>query len=93
MIQKDPAGDNYYSGDDGDLLNWDFNRVMEEEERLDLLKTLNKEGLCTRDVMSFIINQADLRTSIKTPDKKTTRSAMFSKIMDSKESLKWKQKK
>ena len=43
----------------GDTLDWDFDKVSEEQDRLDLLMRLRKKGLCTRDVLAFIVNQAE----------------------------------
>ena len=63
MIVTDPV-DDIYSGDKNDELFKEFNRVMDEEQRLHLLQSLKKNGLCTRDVLKFLVNQADLKTSL-----------------------------
>ena len=57
---------------------------MDEEERLNLLVTLRKKGLSTRDIMGFVKNQADIRQVNKGLDKTVARLAMTSKIKDCK---------
>ena len=67
--------------------------TIEEQNRLQLLNKLNKKGLCTRDVLSFVSNQVELRSEIKEFDNRTAREAMKSKIRDSRESLRAKHRK
>ena len=86
-MTSDGPVDAYYSGDISDRLNEDFDKVLKEHERLQLLKTLRRKGLCTRDVLSFVVNQANSRRVLKELDHSTSRSAMRIKIRDSKESL------
>ena len=86
MARSSPVDDDYV-GDTGDMLSRICDDVLDETAKLGLLKSLNKRGLCTREVLSFAKNQADLRSSIKTLDMGTTRNAMRSKIRDSMETL------
>ena len=90
MTLNSPVGD-ISSGNNSDRLEEIIHGIFEEQERLHLLKELNKKGLCTRDILSFIVNQADLRTCLKSFDQATTREAMKSKISDCRGMLKLKQ--
>ena len=36
-------------------------KIMEEEERIRLLKNLRKRGLFTRDILAFLIKQSEKR--------------------------------
>ena len=76
-----------YSGEKSDDILERFNKVLEEQERLHLLQSLHRGGTCTRDILAFITNQADLRTVNKEIDKTTTKHAMEAKIRDCKKSL------
>ena len=58
-------------------------KITEEEERFKLLRSLQSKGLVTRDIMSFVTKQSQLRTFNKKPDRKTARRAMSVKITDS----------
>ena len=58
-------------------------KISEEEERFKLLRSLQSKGLVTRDIMSFVKKQSQLRTFNKKPDRKTARRAMSAKITDS----------
>ena len=89
--QLESPFDDDFTGDMCDVLKWDSDKVLEERERLGLLQALYKKGLATRDVLSFIENQADQRSTNKFIDAKTCKSAMRAKINDSKETLKSKQ--
>ena len=90
MTYKDPV-DVDLTGVNSDTLSWEFEKVNEEQDRLGLLKHLRKEGLCTRDVLAFITNQADLKSTRKDIDMVTCKSAMNEKIKDSRETLKIRQ--
>ena len=79
--------DVHYSGDLLDRLNKDCDRVLDEKQRLQLLQTMKKRNIYTRDIMAFAVNQADTRRVLKVIDNRTTHSAMTTKIKDSKESL------
>ena len=90
MTINSPVGD-ILSGNNSDRLEEIIHGIFEEQERLHLLQELNRKGLCTRDILSFIVNQADLRTCLKEFDETTTREAMNSKISDCRGMLKLKQ--
>ena len=64
-------------------------RIKEEEEKLNLLTTLQSKGLVTRDIMSFVNKQASIRTHNKWPDRLTGRRAMSAKISDTYKTLQW----
>ena len=83
MVRMNPVDDTY-SGDIGDDLETAFTQVMEEQERLSLLKSLTKKGACTRDVLSFMKNQADTKTVFKELDEVIARRAMNLKVKDCK---------
>ena len=80
------VGDNY-AGNVSDPLKEIYRRMSLERERLRALQNINREGTCTRDIMSFIGNQTKLRSVNKQLDKKTTKAAMRSKITDVKSAL------
>ena len=63
--------------------------IKEEEEKLNLLTTLQSKGLVTRDIMSFVNKQASIRTHNKWPDRLTGRRAMSAKISDAHKTLQW----
>ena len=86
----DPAGDTH-SGDTCDDVEKILKDIVENKERLNLLHGLNKRGLCTRDILSFIVNQTELRSVNKHLDKSTAKRAMKSKIEDCKAALRVKQ--
>ena len=50
------------------------NRINDEQEKLNLLTTLQSKGLVTRDIMSFGVKQASIRTQNRWPDKLTART-------------------
>ena len=62
-------------------------KIVEDEERLSLLKTLHEKGVCTRDIMAFIEQQGSKRLINKAWDFATASRAMNSKIRDAKKSL------
>ena len=62
-------------------------KIMEEEERIRLLKNLRKKGLFTRDILAFIIKQSEKRLCDKSIDTLTAGRAMNSKIRDATRSL------
>ena len=62
-------------------------RIMDEEERLDLLKSLHQRGICTRDIMAFVHQQGIKRSVNKAWDFATSQKAMSSKIRDAKRSI------
>ena len=86
MVQSGSV-DSTYSGDISDDLETAFTQVMEEQERLSLLKSLLNKGACTRDILSFITSQADARNVNKDLDEVISRKAMKSKVEDSKKVL------
>ena len=63
------------------------NKIEEEKEKFELLKTLQSKGLITRDIMSFVIKQSKIRSHDRWPDKLTARRAMSAKISDSYKTL------
>ena len=77
-------GESYTAGDEALKLDLkqEYTRVMNEELKLNLLETLKKKGLTTRDIMSFAKNQADNRQYLKGLDKNVSRLAMTNKIKD-----------
>ena len=91
MIVMDPV-DDIYSVDKSEKLFEDSSQVLDEEERLELLQSLKKKGLCTRDIMSFLKNQADLRVNNKALDMVISNCAMRSKVMDCRQTLTSKKK-
>ena len=54
--------------------------IILNESRLELLKNLLKQGLCTRDIYSFACKQADLCITDSEPDKITIKNAMKKKM-------------
>ena len=80
--QSDPEGD-IYAGDMMMKLHKVQEQIIDEQETFSLLRDLQKEGLMTRDIMSFVNNQSNLRSFNKRPDKLTARRAMSAKITDS----------
>ena len=62
-------------------------KAMMEECRIWLLKSLQSKHLCTRDIYSFISNQAKLKSQDDILDSSISRSAMRSKILDLRRSL------
>ena len=86
MALKSPVGA-CYSGDVMNKLNQDYDSVLYEQQRLQLLYSMKKKSIYTRDIMSFAENQAESRRELKGIDNRTTHSAMLMKIRDSKESL------
>ena len=62
-------------------------KVMIDECRIWLLNSLQSKHLCTRDIYSFILNQAKLKRQDDVLDQSTSRSAMRSKILDLRRSL------
>ena len=63
-------------------------KVSDDQDRLNLLQKLQKEGLFTRDIMAFVSGQASLRVIDKNIHEPTARQAMTAKINDAKISLK-----
>ena len=70
MIGSDPVGA-IYTGDKSDSLEEILHGIVDEQERLLLLQRLQARGLYTRDILSFIKNQAELRTTDKHLDHNT----------------------
>ena len=62
-------------------------KVMIDECRIWLLNSLQSKHLCTRDIYSFISNQAKQKRQDDVLDESTSRSAMRSKTLDLKRSL------
>ena len=91
MIRKcsDPVGDDY-SSDYTDRLEKNIHTLLEEQEGFRLLQDLTKQGLCTRDVLSFTVKQAELRSINKELDSATSSGAMKSNIKECKQVLKMK---
>ena len=81
------ADDRIFTGDNNSLEDT-MRKMMLEEVRIWLLKELMRQGLCTRDVYSFAVKQAGLRSSFKSIDEATIRQAMLSKIRDCRATLK-----
>ena len=86
MTRSCPVGDNYATDKSGELYK-SYLKVADEKQRLLMLRTLHKRGICTRDVLSFIVNQAELRSVDKKLDKPLARVAMKSKVHDANLSL------
>ena len=74
--------DDIYSGDINVELETACTEVLEQQDRLLLLKRLKSKGLCTRDVLSFMTNQADLRSVNKELDQGISSRAMKAKVAD-----------
>ena len=75
-----PEGENY--AELYNKLRETYAKVIDEEEKLRLLKILRSKGLFTRDILSFIKNQTVLRSHDKELDLLTARRAMNTKIKD-----------
>ena len=80
------SGTRSFSGAISELLNASI-EVMKNETRIWLLKSLMKKNLATRDIFSFAMKQANLRSINKTPDSLTIRRAMCIKLGDIKLSM------
>ena len=63
-------------------------RVILNDMRKSLMKSLLQSGLCTKDIYSFVCTQADLCETLDSPDWTTVRSAMHNKIRDIQQTLK-----
>ena len=63
-------------------------KINLDDIRINLMKELLGNGLCTRDIYSFACAQADLCVNIGDPDWTTIKSAMRTKIRDLKLNLK-----
>ena len=89
MIQQRMSsdGDNNYAARLRESLKDIHSKIIEEEERLDLLKSLQKRKICTRDIMAFVEQQGIKRSVNKAWDFGTSQRAMSSKIRDAKKSL------
>ena len=83
MISNEDAIGEAISGSIEERLEKVMHETLEEQDRLHLLKNLDKKGLATRDIISFISNQADLRRVNKNLDLPIASKAMKSKIKDS----------
>ena len=57
-------------------------RIMMNESRLELMRSLLQRGLCTRDIYAFACSQADLCVTTSDPDRSTVKCAMKRKIRD-----------
>lgn len=62
--------------------------IIRDRSKVNLLLDLRERGLCTRDIMSFVENQRNLRVIDKTWDASTARQAMTTKIRDAKNVMK-----
>ena len=82
MSESRPVGD-IDAGETRDLLLENLKKITAERERLVLLQAINRRGKCTRDIMSFLVSQAKLRSVNKSLDRGTCGAAMRSKITDS----------
>ena len=76
----------HYAGQYSDLFRA-IEKVTDAELRVELLEKLDRNRLCTNDVLSFVNNQAKLRSENKTRDVSTIRQAMKAKVEDSKKAL------
>ena len=85
-VKDGPVGDN-----DADKLLNDLReakmKLRKEQQKFDLLRNLQRKGLMTRDIMSFISQQSNARSFSKKPDKLTARRAMSAKINDAYNSI------
>ena len=61
-----------------------YNNISKNRLRIWLVKTLISENLATRDIHTFARNQSELRSIIKSLDRKTMTSAMRTKLKDMK---------
>ena len=61
-----------------------YKNISEGRLRIWLMKTLMSENLATREIYTFIKNQSELRSIIKSLDRKTMMSAMKMKLKDMK---------
>ena len=90
LLEGDPVGDT----DAGTILKKlreAKRKLIDEQQKFSLLTQLQSKGLVTRDIMSFVSLQSNVRTYDRTPDKLTARRAMSAKINDSYNSIKSKQ--
>ena len=81
--RRSPIGENPHAGQAHKKLRDINQRIHEEEERLRVLKLLQKGDLCTRDIMAFMQQQIYKQRIMKSWDIKTSRRAMGTKIKDS----------
>ena len=70
-----------------------INRITNTEARIWLFKRMLERGIATRDVQSFIENQAELRKEFKIVDESTLKVSMKAKLKDASLSLKTLRKK
>ena len=75
------VGENYADTQCNKLLEISL-KITDDESRLDFFRNLQSRGLTTRDIFSFGMKQADIRTIHKDVDMSTSRNAMAAKIKD-----------
>ena len=76
--------DGVHCADIDDDLQRALERVSEAGARLRMLEDMKKQNLCTRDILSFVEKQTDLRQVNKKLDIGTIRQAMKAKTDDCK---------
>ena len=64
-----------------------YKKISDVKSRIWLIRNLMSKDLATRDIISFLEGQMELRSEIKILDKKTMRSAMKTKLADLKKVL------
>ena len=57
-------------------------KVMKNETRIWLIRSLSSRNLSTRDIYSFVFKQAKLRSHYRLLDKQTVKSATYAKLKD-----------
>jgi len=64
-----------------------LHRMMLEDTRIWLIKTLLRMKLATWDIFNFAVKQAGLRTTLKSLDWQTMKSALRAKLSDARLTL------
>ena len=90
LLKGDPTGD-IDAENILDELREAKKKLIDEQHKFNLLTQLQSKGLVTRDIMSFVSQQSNVRTYERTPDRLTARRAMSAKINDSYNSIRSKQ--
>ena len=81
MRQECSDGDNIYSGTISEIQKILFSYSVTKAREW-LVKQMISKNLATRDVISFVRKQANLRLEIKTLDQPTVKAAMKAKLLD-----------
>ena len=57
-----------------------YMKIMKNEARIWLIRSISDKGLSTRDIYSFVYKQAKLRSHYRSLDKNTVKSATRAKL-------------